>query len=238
MSKSATKAAARSGWLRRNRVIPRFCRRRIGTATAFVADLDTVRGSGVRSGPGVGSRRGPWAGGSGAPNRMCAARSPDWCDEPGSTGGAPVLPRGCPSQIRVVRVPARDVVLRADRSGGPGGAAGQEPRGNCCRAKRFARTLYDAPVIRSFADKATERLSRRESVPALDPRIRRAALRKLRMLDSASSLEELRVPPGNRLERLKGDRSGQYSIRINDRWRICFRWSDAGPEEVEIVDYH
>ena len=106
------------------------------------------------------------------------------------------------------------------------------------RAKRLARTFYDAPVIRSFADKATERLSRRESVPAVDPRIRRTALRKLRLLDSASSLEELRVPPGNRLERLKGDRSGQYSIRINDRWRICFRWSDAGPEEVEIVDYH
>ena len=149
-----------------------------------------------------------------------------------------MLPRGCPSRTRVVRVPVRDVVLRADRSGGPGRAAGQKLRGNCCRAKRLARALYDAPVIRSFADKATERLSRRESVPAVDPRIRRAALRKLRLLDSASSLEELRVPPGNRLERLKGDRSGQYSIRINDRWRICFRWSDAGPEEVEIVDYH
>ena len=149
-----------------------------------------------------------------------------------------MLPRGCPSRTRVVRVPVRDVVLRADRSGGPGRAAGQKLRGNCCRAKRLARTLYDAPVIRSFADKATERLSRRESVPAVDPRIRRTALRKLRLLDSASSLEELRVPPGNRLERLKGDRSGQYSIRINDRWRICFRWSDTGPEEVEIVGYH
>ena len=214
---------------------------RIGAAAAFVADLDTVRGSGVRFGPGVGSRGGPWVGGSGAPSRVCGARSPDWCDEPGSTSRASVLLRGCPSRTRVVRVPVRDVVLRADRSGGPGGAAGQEPRGNCCRAKRFARTLYNVPVIRSFADKATERLSRRESVPAVDPRIRRIALRKLRLLDSALSLEELRVlpsPPGNRLERLKGDRSGQYSIRINDRWRICFRWSDAGPEEVEIVDYH
>ena len=69
-------------------------------------------------------------------------------------------------------------------------------RGNCCRAKRLARTLYDAPVIRPFADKATDRLSRRESVPAVDPRIRRTALRKLRLLNSASSLEELRVPPG------------------------------------------
>ena len=82
----------------------------------------------------------------------------------------------------------------ANRSGGPRRAAGQESRGNCCHAKRFARTLYDVPVIRSFADKATERLSRRESVPALDPRIRRTALRKLRLLDSALSLEELRVP--------------------------------------------
>ena len=106
-----------------------------------------------------------------------------------------MLPRGCPSRTRVVRVPVRDVVLRADRSGGPGRAAGQKLRGNCRRAKRLARTLYDAPVIRSFADKATERLSRRESVPAVDPRIRRTALRKLRLLDSASSLEELRVPP-------------------------------------------
>jgi toxin HigB-1 len=63
-------------------------------------------------------------------------------------------------------------------------------------------------------------------------------LRKLRQVGSAVSLEDLRLPPGNRLERLKGDRSGQHSIRINDQWRICFRWTDAGPEEVEIVDYH
>ncbi len=64
------------------------------------------------------------------------------------------------------------------------------------------------------------------------------ALRKLRQVGSAESLDDLRVPPGNRLEALKGDRVGQYSIRINDQWRICFVWTDAGPEEVEIVDYH
>jgi toxin HigB-1 len=65
-----------------------------------------------------------------------------------------------------------------------------------------------------------------------------AAHRRLVTLDEASRLEELRVPPGNRLEQLKGDRSGTYSIRINDRYRVCFRWTDAGPEDVEIVDYH
>ena len=64
------------------------------------------------------------------------------------------------------------------------------------------------------------------------------ALRKLRQVGSASSLDDLRVPPGNRLEALKGDRAGQHSIRINDQWRICFLWTEAGPEEVEIVDYH
>ena len=72
----------------------------------------------------------------------------------------------------------------------------------------------------------------------MDSRILRSALRKLRQVGSAESIEDLRVPPGNRLEGLKGDRAGQYSIRINDQWRICFRWTDAGPEEVEIVDYH
>jgi proteic killer suppression protein len=64
------------------------------------------------------------------------------------------------------------------------------------------------------------------------------ARRKLRQLQIAGRLEDLRVPPGNRLEALKGKRRGQYSIRVNDQWRVCFRWSDAGAEEVEIVDYH
>ncbi|MEU3846848.1 type II toxin-antitoxin system RelE/ParE family toxin [Micrococcus terreus] len=93
-------------------------------------------------------------------------------------------------------------------------------------------------MIRSFGDKETERLWRRERVRSIDPRIHRGALRKLRQVGSADSLEDLRIPPGNRLEALKGDRAGQHSIRINDQWRICFVWTDAGPEEVEIVDYH
>ena len=93
-------------------------------------------------------------------------------------------------------------------------------------------------MIRSFGDKATERLWRREHVRSIDPRSHRVALRKLRQVGSAESLEDLRVPPGNRLEALKGDRVGQHSIRINDQWRICFVWTDAGPEEVQIVDYH
>ncbi|WP_127842275.1 type II toxin-antitoxin system RelE/ParE family toxin [Actinomyces wuliandei] len=93
-------------------------------------------------------------------------------------------------------------------------------------------------MIRSFADKATERLWRREHVASLDARVERVALRKLRQLGAAASLEDLRAPPGNHLERLRGDRSGQHSIRINAQWRLCFVWTAAGPEEVEIVDYH
>lgn len=93
-------------------------------------------------------------------------------------------------------------------------------------------------MIQSFADKDTERLWNRERVRSIDSRIHSVALRKLRQLGYAQTLDELRIPPGNRLEALKGDRRGQSSIRINDQWRICFRWSAAGPEEVEIVDYH
>ena len=93
-------------------------------------------------------------------------------------------------------------------------------------------------MIQSFADKDTERLWNRERVRSIDSRIHSVALRKLRQLGYAQTLDELRIPPGNRLEALKGDRRGQFSIRINDQWRICFRWSAAGPEEDEIVDAH
>lgn len=93
-------------------------------------------------------------------------------------------------------------------------------------------------MIRSFADRLTERLWRSERVVALDPRLQQAAIRKLRMLAAAVDLEDLRSPPGNRLEVLRGDRRGQHSIRVNDRWRICFVWKDGGVEDVEIVDYH
>jgi len=93
-------------------------------------------------------------------------------------------------------------------------------------------------VIRSFGDTSTELLWSRQRVKSLDPRIERPALRKLVMLDAAESLDDLRVPPGNRLEAQRGDRAGQHSIRINQQWRICFTWTDAGPTDVEIVDYH
>jgi toxin HigB-1 len=93
-------------------------------------------------------------------------------------------------------------------------------------------------VLRSFADRETERVWQRSRSRALDPNVQRVALRKLAILDAAETLEDLRVPPGNRLEKLHGDRAGQYSVRINQQWRICFHWTDAGPENVEIVDYH
>ena len=93
-------------------------------------------------------------------------------------------------------------------------------------------------VIKSFADWATEQLFQRRRVAALPPDLYGIGLRKLRLLDAATRLDSLRVPPGNQLEALKGDRAGRHSIRINDRWRICFRWQDGDAYEVEIVDYH
>lgn len=96
---------------------------------------------------------------------------------------------------------------------------------------------YYIQVILSFADKQTQSLSEGRSVRRFAS-FERIARRKLRQLEIAGRLEDLRVPPGNHLERLKGDRAGQMSIRINDKWRICFRWTPAGPEDVEIVNYH
>lgn len=92
-------------------------------------------------------------------------------------------------------------------------------------------------VIRSFRSKATEALFNDEDVARFRA-IERPARRKLLYLHRARLLLDLRVPPGNQLEALKGDRKGQHSIRINDRWRICFRWTEGGPHDVEIVDYH
>ena len=93
-------------------------------------------------------------------------------------------------------------------------------------------------MIVSFADKETEALFRRERVRRIDSRIQPAALRKLRYLDAAASLDDLKVPPGNRLEALKGDKAGQHSIRVNDQWRIVFRWQDGSAHDVSVVDYH
>ncbi|MEI6763591.1 MAG: type II toxin-antitoxin system RelE/ParE family toxin [Actinomycetes bacterium] len=92
-------------------------------------------------------------------------------------------------------------------------------------------------MIVSFADEETRTLSEGRPVRRFSS-FERIARRKLLQLEIAGRLEDLRVPPGNRLERLKGNRAGQMSIRINDRWRICFIWTPAGPANVEIVDYH
>jgi proteic killer suppression protein len=93
-------------------------------------------------------------------------------------------------------------------------------------------------VILSFADGETERLFRAEASRRLAPAIQRTARRKLLALHAATELRHMAVPPGNRLEPLKGGRKGQYSIRINDQWRICFYWNSGNASEVEILDYH
>jgi proteic killer suppression protein len=93
-------------------------------------------------------------------------------------------------------------------------------------------------MIRSFRCKETERIWHGQSSRKFPPDIQHRALRKLRQLDAASTVGDLRNPPANRLEALKGSRAGQMSIRINDQWRICFRWSNGDAEDVEIVDYH
>ena len=92
-------------------------------------------------------------------------------------------------------------------------------------------------MIRSFADKATQRVWHEEYVRALDKSLQRAVLRKLELLHAAADVEDLRIPPGNRLERLTGDRRGQYSIRVNAQWRLCFTWLEGGADDVELVDY-
>lgn len=93
-------------------------------------------------------------------------------------------------------------------------------------------------MIQSFSDKPTEALWLGKRPPELPPSILKNALRKLTQLEAASSINELRFPPGNRLEVMKGDRAGQHSIRINDQFRVCFRWEDNHAHDVEITDYH
>lgn len=93
-------------------------------------------------------------------------------------------------------------------------------------------------MLQSFRDEDTERVWQRRRSKRFDDQTQRAALRKLLILDAADQLGDLRVPPGNRLEKLQGDRAKTYSIRINDQRRVCFRWTAAGPEDIEIVDYH
>ncbi len=104
------------------------------------------------------------------------------------------------------------------------------------------RPCYHIAVIQSFRDRGTEDVfngvNTRAARDTCAQVLWRTAARKLDQLDSATSLGELRIPPGNKLEALSGDRKGQHTIRINDRYRICFVWTDAGPDRVEIVDYH
>jgi proteic killer suppression protein len=93
-------------------------------------------------------------------------------------------------------------------------------------------------MIRSFACHETERLFEERRSRVFPPTILRVALRKLAQLHAVTELLQLAIPPGNRLEALKGDRKGQHSIRVNDQWRVCFRWKPDGPHDVAIIDYH
>jgi len=93
-------------------------------------------------------------------------------------------------------------------------------------------------VIQSFADAETEKLFQGIISRRLPQNLHKVMHRKLVMLNAVANLADLRVPPNNRLEALKGDRKGQHSIRVNQQWRVCFRWTDSGPADVEIVDYH
>jgi toxin HigB-1 len=93
-------------------------------------------------------------------------------------------------------------------------------------------------VIKSFADKETERLFRSRKSKAVPTELRERALSKLLVLNAATNVEDLRAPPGNRLEKLRGDREGQYSIRVNRHYRVCFSWIGADAHDVEITDYH
>ena len=93
-------------------------------------------------------------------------------------------------------------------------------------------------MIRSFRDRKVEAVAVGHTPKGFLAALVRAARQKLKWLDAAAELRDLTIPPGNRLEALKGNRNGQHSIRINDQWRICFRWSEGGADDVEIVDYH
>jgi len=93
-------------------------------------------------------------------------------------------------------------------------------------------------LIKTFKDDETQKIYQRQPSRKLPDDIQQVALRKLRMLNNAISINDLRVPPANRLEKLSGNRAGQWSIRINDQWRVCFRWEGSDAYDVEITDYH
>ena len=106
------------------------------------------------------------------------------------------------------------------------------------RLARSNASRYYLSVIRSLRDADAERLFKRQRIRRVPSDLQRIALRKLVMLDAATSILDLRVPPANRLKKFAGERTGQHSIRINDQWRICFRWLGTDAHDVEIVDYH
>lgn len=93
-------------------------------------------------------------------------------------------------------------------------------------------------MIRSFADRDTERIWHEQYIESVDRTVQRATLRKLELIHAAKDVQDLRVPPGNRLERLAEDRRGQHSVRVSAQWRICFVWREGDAEDVELVDYH
>lgn len=93
-------------------------------------------------------------------------------------------------------------------------------------------------MIRSFGSKDTERIWHQHYVKRIDRAVQQATLRKLELIHAAKDVKDLRVPPGNRLERLSGNRRGQHSIRVNAQWRLCFVWREGGAEDVELIDYH
>ncbi|KRQ20073.1 MULTISPECIES: type II toxin-antitoxin system RelE/ParE family toxin [Mycobacteroides] len=93
-------------------------------------------------------------------------------------------------------------------------------------------------MIRSFEDDDTEKVWDRKFVKGIGPELSKSAYKKLLLIDAATDINDLRIPPGNRLEKLVGDREGQHSIRINDQYRVCFIWKDGGADDVEICDYH
>jgi toxin HigB-1 len=103
---------------------------------------------------------------------------------------------------------------------------------------RYKRFVYNVLVIRSFADSETERFWGTGTSRRLPTEIRKRAAMRLLQLDASTRIDDLRMPPSNRLEALRGDRSGQWSVRINERWRLCFRFEDGDAHDVEIVDYH
>ena len=102
----------------------------------------------------------------------------------------------------------------------------------------YYRSAVVSVMIRSFADKLTAAVFAGYRVNVFSPHVQDAARRKLKAIDAAKVIDDLRVPPGNRLEKLSGDRKGQWSIRINDQWRVCFRWENGDAQDVRIMDYH